>query len=119
GSGSLGDHRVHPRLATQPGRDPGRGARRRPAGTAAAKQGRAKVNNGPERWQRRFLLAGLCGVLACGLAALIDVEQVLRSYLFAYIACLGLAVGSLALTMLHHLTGGAWGLALRPVWRAA
>jgi hypothetical protein len=70
-------------------------------------------------WQRRFLLAGVVGVAVCIAAAVLDVEQFLRSYLFAYFAWLGIALGSLALWMLHNLTGGAWGLVLRRIWEAA
>jgi hypothetical protein len=71
------------------------------------------------RWQRPLLIAGLVAAALCGLAALIDVEQLLRSYLFAYVSWLGISVGSLGLWMLHNLTGGAWGLALRRIWEAA
>jgi hypothetical protein len=37
----------------------------------------------------------------------------LRSYLFIYLFCLCLSVGSLANLMVHQLTGGRWGEALR------
>ena len=71
------------------------------------------------RWQRRLLIAGFVGAAACGLAAILDIEQLLRSYLFAYFSWLGIAVGSLGLWMLHNLTGGGWGLVLRRIWEAA
>jgi hypothetical protein len=69
-------------------------------------------------WQRRLLIAGGVGAAACALAALLNVEQFLRSYLFAYFCSLGIAVGSLGLWLLHNLTGGAWGFALRRIWEA-
>jgi hypothetical protein len=46
-------------------------------------------------------------------------EQFLRSYLIAFMLWLGVALGSLAILMLHHLTGGAWGLVIRRHLEAA
>ncbi|HWG77304.1 MAG TPA: hypothetical protein VN660_11000 [Steroidobacteraceae bacterium] len=43
----------------------------------------------------------------------------LRSYLFVYLFCLALSLGSLANLMLHQLTGGRWGVALRGPLSAA
>ncbi|HTT05699.1 MAG TPA: hypothetical protein VMF64_10450 [Steroidobacteraceae bacterium] len=43
----------------------------------------------------------------------------LRSYLFVYLFCLALSLGSLANLMLHQLTGGRWGEALRAPLSAA
>ncbi|HVT79260.1 MAG TPA: hypothetical protein VHM90_01275 [Phycisphaerae bacterium] len=42
-----------------------------------------------------------------------------HAYLFSYLFCLGIALGGLSLLMLHNLTGGDWGTAIRPVARAA
>jgi hypothetical protein len=55
-------------------------------------------------------------------AAFINVEyreQVLRSYLVGYLFWIGIALGSLALLMLQHLTGGEWGLLIRRILEAA
>lgn len=41
------------------------------------------------------------------------------AYLTAYIFCLGIALGSLAVAMIHMLVGGAWGTAIRPLLRAS
>jgi hypothetical protein len=43
----------------------------------------------------------------------------MTSYLFAWLLFLGLALGAMANLMLHNLTGGAWGVALRPALAAA
>jgi hypothetical protein len=43
----------------------------------------------------------------------------MSSYLFAWLLFLGLALGSLANLMLHNLTGGRWGEAVRPSFLAA
>lgn len=42
-----------------------------------------------------------------------------RSYLVAYLFFIGLALGSMAYLMIHHLTGGAWGAMSRRVLEAA
>jgi hypothetical protein len=46
-------------------------------------------------------------------------EQLFRSYLIAFMFWLGVGLGSLAILMLHHLTGGAWGLVIRRHLEAA
>src|SRR5919202_3717418 len=42
-----------------------------------------------------------------------------RPYLVGYTFWVGVAVGSLPLMMLHHLTGGGWGVVLRRIFEAA
>jgi type IV secretory pathway TrbD component len=42
-----------------------------------------------------------------------------RPYLVAFTFWTGVAVGSLPLIMLHHLTGGGWGVVLRRIFEAA
>lgn len=74
------------------------------------------------RWQRLqvgALIVGLIGLGACALAGMNDRSQVFRSYLPAYLFCLGIGLGSLALLMVHHLTGGAWGWTIRGVAESA
>jgi hypothetical protein len=63
--------------------------------------------------QRRFLLAGAVGAAVSLAGLLVDVRQFLQSYLMAYMVCLGLTLGCLALGMVHQLSGGAWGVVLR------
>jgi hypothetical protein len=43
----------------------------------------------------------------------------MSAYLVAFLFCLGLSLGALANLMLHEVTGGRWGVALRPPWMAA
>lgn len=43
----------------------------------------------------------------------------MSSYLFAWLAFLGLSLGAMANLMLHNLTGGPWGAAVRPPLLAA
>ena len=51
--------------------------------------------------------------------ALTDRAQFFRAYLVGFIFWAGITVGSLALLMLQHLTGGAWGLVIRRTLEAA
>lgn len=59
------------------------------------------------------LVLAVAGSLLCALGLATDRAQFFRSYLFAYLACLQLALGCFAMLMIHHLVGGAWGTALR------
>jgi hypothetical protein len=71
------------------------------------------------RLRRVALVVGIAGLLVFGAGAFFDREQFWRSYLVAYLFWVGIAVGSLALLMLQHLTGGGWGLVIRRVLEAA
>lgn len=71
------------------------------------------------RWQRQLLLVGIASLCLCAIGAAFDVQQFFRSYLLGFFSWLGIALGSLAILMLHNLTGGAWGLTLRPLFEAA
>lgn len=62
-----------------------------------------------DRVQRTALIAGLVGAVVCIVGAFFDPPQFFHAYLFAWLFVAGLAIGSLALVMIHHLTGGAWG----------
>src|SRR2546425_3913119 len=49
----------------------------------------------------------------------INRDQFFHAYLVGFIFWTGITVGSLALLMLQHLTGGAWGLVIRRVLEAS
>jgi len=69
-----------------------------------------------DRIGRPALIAGGVGILLCIIGLLINAhhrEQFFRSWLLAYLFWLGIPLGSCAILMLQHLTGGGWGLALR------
>jgi hypothetical protein len=72
-----------------------------------------------KRLQRIALAVGCAGLALCGLGAIFDPHQFFHSYLMAFTAWAGIALGSLALWMIHNLTGGAWGLVLRRFLEAA
>ena len=65
------------------------------------------------------LAAGVALLLLCAWSGRSASRQALLSYLFAFLFFTGLSVGSLALLMVHALTGGAWGERLRPALLAA
>jgi hypothetical protein len=69
--------------------------------------------------QRGALVVGGVGLAACLLGAFLRPAQFFHSWLFAFISLLAFPLGSLALLMLHHLTGGAWGVAIRRTLEAA
>ncbi|HEV2983321.1 MAG TPA: hypothetical protein VGX46_02990 [Vicinamibacterales bacterium] len=72
------------------------------------------------RHQRTLLLAGGTGALVSLVGWFIDPTQFMQSYLMAYMLCLGVTLGSLALGMVHQLSGGAWGVVIRrPIGAAA
>src|SRR5262249_48955912 len=105
----------------------------------------AETLSGPEwdRLERGALLVGAAALALCALSALIqpaegfggysqwpagvravldflfDRAQFFRSYLVAYIYWLSIPLGCLAILMLQHLTGGAWGMVIRRPLEAA
>ena len=72
-----------------------------------------------KRGRRLALMVAVLALLGCVLLGLRAPRQTLLSYLFAFVFLSGLSVGSLALAMVHVLTGGAWGLHMRPFLLAA
>src|ERR1051326_8384081 len=70
------------------------------------------------QWQRTSLLVGIPGVLLAVVAFLLDREQFLRSYLFAYLYWTGMALGCLAILLMHHVVGGKWGMLIRRLCEA-
>jgi hypothetical protein len=62
---------------------------------------------------------GLLFTLALVLGAVLDPRHFFRGYLVGFVFWTGITVGSLALLMLQHLTGGAWGLVIRRVLEAS
>ncbi len=48
-----------------------------------------------------------------------DARAIFNSYLFAWLFWLAISLGAMALTMMHHLTGGGWGVLIRPITLSA
>src|SRR3954468_21426705 len=60
----------------------------------------------------------ICTVFAV-IGAMTNRPQFINSYLFAYQLILGISLGSMALVMLHHMTGGDWGYCIRRILEAS
>ena len=71
------------------------------------------------RLEKLALPVGGVFLLACAAGFAFDRGQFLRSWLFAFLFWLGIAVGSLGLAMLNQLTGGLWGAVPRRFHEAA
>jgi hypothetical protein len=63
-------------------------------------------------------LIGIVGIIASVVGAIGNPEQFYRSYLVAFMFVLAPALGGLALMMVHHLSGGAWGIPVRRMFEA-
>jgi hypothetical protein len=66
-----------------------------------------------DRIQKRALLLGLGALILGMLDGIRAPEQFFRSYLLAFVFWLGFPLGCAAFLMVHHLTGGFWGLPIR------
>ncbi|HEX8523955.1 MAG TPA: hypothetical protein VF669_17005 [Tepidisphaeraceae bacterium] len=69
--------------------------------------------------QRFALLVSAGGFLICLFGFLFSRQDFFTSYLYAWLFFLGISLGSLALVMLHHLTGGNWGRPIRGILESA
>ncbi len=63
-------------------------------------------------------LVGVVGIIASVVGAIGNPDQFFRSYLVAFMFVLAPALGGLALMMVHHLSGGAWGIPVRRLFEA-
>ena len=69
---------------------------------------------------KALVIAVLAGVViaACVAAGAADMHGLLRAYLTAWLFWLEFSIGCFAMLLLHNLTGGKWGFAVRPFARA-
>ena len=63
--------------------------------------------------QQRSLIFGIVGAIAAVAGAFVAPESFYSAYLTGYIFWLGLSLGCMAILMLYHLVGGAWGTVIR------
>lgn len=66
----------------------------------------------------------IVGVVCLGLCIIAGIFPAMRNsffnaWLFAWLFWLAVSLGSMALTMMHHLTGGGWGVLIRPITDSA
>ncbi len=66
-----------------------------------------------DRWRRRSLTVGLGAGLPLLLGAVTDRANFFHAYLTAYLFWIGIALGCLAILMLHHLVSGRWGFVIQ------
>jgi hypothetical protein len=69
--------------------------------------------------QRLALIVGVVGLGLLGLGYTADHHQFFRSYLMGFVFWVSVALGSLALLMVSHLSGGGWGIVARRVFEAS
>jgi hypothetical protein len=70
-------------------------------------------------YQDRLLRFGAVGAAACVVGLIMDPAQFVQSLLPAYMWILSVTLGSLALAMVHQISGGAWGVVIRRILGAA
>lgn len=71
------------------------------------------------RWQSAALVVGLLALAISIAGGIGNPTQFFRSYLVGLLFWLGISLGSLAILMLQHLTGGDWGMVIRRPLEAA
>jgi hypothetical protein len=69
--------------------------------------------------QTRSLIIGIIFSLIAIVGGFFQPDQFFRGYLLAFMAWLGVTLGSMAVLMIRHLTGGGWGTVIRRVMGAA
>jgi hypothetical protein len=69
--------------------------------------------------QRLALIVGVVGLGLCAIGFSASREQFFRAWLIAFLFWWGVSLGSLAWMMIHHLSGGQWGVVTRRVFEAS
>lgn len=72
-----------------------------------------------EQLQKQTRIIGTVALLVSLVFLFVDRDQFFRSYLFAYMFCLGIPLGCMAILFIYHLAGGAWGAVSRRIMEAA
>jgi hypothetical protein len=68
---------------------------------------------------QRSLIVGVVFSIAAVALAFKNVDEFFRAYLLGFMCWLGVALGSMAIIMIRHLTGGGWGVVIRRLQGAA
>lgn len=69
-------------------------------------------------WPKRSVIIAMVALVICIVGAFFSPAQFFRAYYAAYLFFLGFPLGSLAIVMIYHLTGGAWGYLIRRIAEA-
>jgi hypothetical protein len=72
-----------------------------------------------KRIYQRSLMVGVVFAIGSALLAIMNPDQFYRGYLLGFMCWLGVALGSMAILMIRHLTGGGWGMVIRRILGAA
>jgi hypothetical protein len=68
--------------------------------------------------QRSLIVGVVFGIVAV-ILAFVRPQEFYRAYLLGFMCWLGVALGSMAILMIRHLTGGGWGMVIRRMLGAA
>jgi hypothetical protein len=81
----------------------------------------APADRGPRLFalQTPALVVGVVAIVVSIVGFFVNPEQFFRSWLYAWLFFLGIALGSLGMVMLQHLVIGEWGLLVRRMGEAA
>jgi hypothetical protein len=72
-----------------------------------------------KRIYQRSLMVGVVFAIGSIILAIMKPDQFYRGYLLGFMCWLGVALGSMAILMIRHLTGGGWGMVIRRILGAA
>ena len=68
---------------------------------------------------QRSLIVGVLFAIVAVVLAMKQPDEFYRGYLLGFMCWLGVALGSMAILMIRHLTGGGWGMVIRRILGAA
>src|SRR5579862_8569874 len=68
---------------------------------------------------QRSLIVGVIFAIVSVVLAVTKPDEFYRAYLLGFMCWLGVALGSMAIVMIRHLTGGGWGMVIRRILGAA
>jgi hypothetical protein len=68
---------------------------------------------------RRSLIVGVVFGIVAVVLAFSHPDEFYRAYLLGFMSWLGVSLGSMAILMIRHLTGGGWGMVIRRILGAA
>jgi hypothetical protein len=65
------------------------------------------------RWPRASIAVAAIGAVSCVIGLIVDPSRTAAAYLVAYVACLSVVLGALAMIMIARVTAATWFVALR------
>src|SRR5579864_4757598 len=68
---------------------------------------------------QRSLIVGIAFGIVSVILAFLRPDEFYRGYLLGFMSWLGVSLGSMAILMIRHLTGGGWGMVIRRILGAA